>query len=354
MLLEIPALFVSLWLAHRLRRRRLAVALLWASQVVGWIALGAVLLGDNPQASSIVPVIYGSQAVLAFLGGASMAPTYQLLTNVFGDRFGTVQGWQLLVRQVSSVIGGLWAASALAKDPFPKNFGLTFLVAGCFLTFSNIALLFFREEKATTEKKEGVRAFLPKLVATAKEARSLSRFLWVIAGVGWAIAAQSFLVVSALERLKLGDAYAGVFASVTLAAVGIGGPIAGRAGDRLGHARSLFVAIGAQAVCFVLATYLLGIGQFYVVLVIAGVSRAALDIGLAGLTARLAPKEEKGPFIAIMRWALQLALAGATALLAFVSDRAGYVVLFGSSVVPLAIAMVVALRLSEREHARAS
>ena len=39
MLLGIPALVVSLWLAHRLRRLRLAVSLLWAAQMVGWIVL---------------------------------------------------------------------------------------------------------------------------------------------------------------------------------------------------------------------------------------------------------------------------------------------------------------------------
>jgi MFS family permease len=280
-----------------------------------------------------------------------MAPTYQLLTNVFGERFGTAQGLQLLFRQVSGVAGGLWAATALERYAFPKNFGMTFLVAGFILTFSNVALLFFKEEtQVEGEKKtEDVRAFLPALLKTMKGARPLAGFFWVIAGVAWAIGVQGFLVVSALERLKLGDAYAGVFASVTLATVGIGGVIAGRVGDRLGHARALTVSIGVQALAFVLAMVLLGLGQFYIVLGLTGVSGAGLHIGLAGLTARLAPKEEKGAFIAIMRWALQLVLSLATAILAFVSDRAGYVVLFGTSVVPLGFAMFVALRLAQRE-----
>jgi hypothetical protein len=349
MLLEIPALFVSLWLAHRLRRRRLAVALLWASQVVGWIALGAVLLADAARPTTIVPVIYASQAILAFLGGVSMAPTYQLLTGVFGERFGTAQGIQLLVRQVSGVAGGIWAASALEQRPFPKNFGLTFFVAGLLLTFSNIALLFFTKETEPEDKGKPPSAFWPALVRTAKGARPLASFFWVIAGVAWAIGVQGFLVVSALERLKLGDRYAGVFSSVTLATVGIGGAIAGRLGDRFGHARVLFGALGIQALAFALSMGLFGIAHFYVVLALVGASGAALHIGLAGLTARLAPKEEKGAFIAIMRWVLQLVLALATVVLAFVADRAGYVVLFGSSILPLGVGMILARRIAQRE-----
>ena len=113
-LLGIPALFVSLWLAHRLRRKRFAVAVLYTAQVVGWIILGAALLGGATLAPSIVPVIYVTQAALAFVAGVSMASTYQLLTTSFGDRFGTAQGLQLLFRQASGVAGGIWAANALA------------------------------------------------------------------------------------------------------------------------------------------------------------------------------------------------------------------------------------------------
>jgi hypothetical protein len=53
-LLGIPALFVSLWLAHRLRSKKLAVTLLFAAQVVGWIVLHAALLGRTRLSASIV------------------------------------------------------------------------------------------------------------------------------------------------------------------------------------------------------------------------------------------------------------------------------------------------------------
>jgi hypothetical protein len=350
MLLGIPALVVSLRLAHRLRRRRFVVAGLWAAQMVGWMVLGAVLRVDPPPTSAIVPVIYASQGVFAFVAGVSMAPTYDLLTGVFGDRFGTAQGLQLLVRQVSGVVGGLWAATALARGRFPANFGTTFLVGGVVLTASNVALLFFVEPD-TAPAVAPPAAFLQDFARTLRQARPVASLVWVIACAAFLVSAEALFVVSALERLHLGDAYAGVFASVTLAASGIGGAAAGWTGDRIGHARALLVALALQVVAFVLAMKLGGLAQFYLALSLAGFASAAMTIGLAGLTARLAPPGAQGSWMALMRWLTQLVSALATATAAFLADRVGYAALFGVSLAPVLGAMVAARRLSNREKA---
>ncbi|HEY8088631.1 MAG TPA: MFS transporter [Polyangiaceae bacterium] len=348
MLLGIPALVVSLWLAHRLRRRRFVVALLWAAQMVGWIVLGAVLRADPPATSAIVPVIYASQAVFAFVAGVSMAPTYDLLTGVFGDRFGTAQGLQLLVRQVSGVAGGLWAATALAQGRFPSNFGTTFLVGGVVLTASNVALLFFVEPESPAAATAPA-AFLRDFAHTLREARPVASLVWVIVCAAFLVSAEALFVVSALERLGLGDAYAGVFASVTLAASGIGGAAAGWTGDRIGHARALLVALALQVLAFVLAMKLGGLAQFYVALSVAGFASAAMTIGLAGLTARLAPPGAQGSWMALMRWLTQLVSALAIATAAFLADRVGYAALFGVSLAPVLGAMLAARSLSQKE-----
>ncbi len=349
MLLGIPALVVSMWLANRLRRRRFVVAILWAAQVVGWIVLGAVLRMDVPPESAIVPVIYASQSVFAFLAVVSMAPTYQLLTSVFGERFGTAQGLQLLVRQVSGVFGGLWAATALAHDAFPRNFGWAFLVGGIVLTSSNVALLFFVE--APRPRDEPARpAFLPELGRTLRDARPVASLVWVIACAAFLVSAESLFVVSALERLGLGDAYAGIFASVTLAASGIGGALAGWIGDRVGHARALLVALALQIVAFALVLKLGGLAQFYVALSVVGFASAAMQIGLAGLTARLAPAGAQGAWMAIMRWLTQLVSALATATAAFLADSVGYTLLFAVCIAPVVGAMLATRGLAGRER----
>lgn len=348
-LLGIPALFVSLWLAHRLRSKKLAVALLFAAQVVGWIVLGAALLGGASFSSSIVPVIYVTQAALAFVAGVSMAPTYQLLTGVFGERFGTAQGLQLLFRQVSGVAGGIWAATALERRAFPESFGITFLVGGIVMTASNVAVMFFVEDPTLTAAKPEREPFLPALKQTLAEARSIATLLVVIATVSTAISVQSFMVVSALERLRLGDAWAGVFASVTLAAQGIGGAVAGRAGDRFGHARALVASLAMQVVTFSLVVALASRAQFYVALVLAGLCHSAMQVALAGLTARLAPNGSQGAFMAIMRWVVQVVSALATAISAYVVDRGSYAVLFAGCIAPLVISMGVARVLGRRE-----
>ena len=346
MLLGIPALLVSLWLAHRLRRKKVAVAILWAAQMVGWIVLGAVLRERTPDPRVVVPIVYVSQSVFAFLAGVSMAPTYELLTSVFGDRFGTAQGLQLLVRQVSGVAGGLWAASALSHDAFPRNFGMAFLVGGVALTASNAAVLLFDEVPRETPPS----TFVVDLKRTVREARPIASLVWVIACAAFLVSAESLFPVSAIERLSLGDKYAGFFASVTLAASGIGGALAGAFGDRRGHARALVLSLVLQIAAFALALRLLGLGQFYVALSLVGFASAAMQINLAGLTAKLAPPGASGAWMAIMRWLTQLVSALATALVALLADRVGYTILFGACILPVVFALFAARAALRRER----
>jgi MFS family permease len=180
-------------------------------------------------------------------------------------------------------------------------------------------------------------------------ASSLAPLLVVVTTVALALSAESFMVVSALERLHLPDSYAGVFASVTLAAQGIGGAVAGRVGDRIGHARALVGSLVVQIASFALAVTLASRIQFYVALALTGVAYAAMQITLAGLTARLAPKGSQGAFMAMMRWSLSVASALTTMLAAYVVDHVGYGWLFAGSIFPIVISMGVARVLGRRE-----
>lgn len=348
MLLGVPALLVSLWLDHRLKRRKVAVAILWALQFASWIPIGTMLL-RGATSPWLVPFIYVSQSVFAFLASVAMAPTYQLLTSVFGDRFATAQGYQLLLRQLSGVLGGLCVASVLASRPYPQNFGVAFLVGGIVLTASNAAVLFFSESESSNVEEP----FLPTLVRALVRARSVARLFWVIACVATMTSVQTFVVVSILERLGLGPGYAGVFESVTLASSGIGGAIAGRVGDKVGHARASMVAFVLELIAWLLAMKLGGKPQAYVVVVLVGGAQAAMLIGLAGLTVKLAPEDARGGFMAIMRWITQIVVALSTAGAAYLVDRAGYATLFGASAAIVGASLVVLRSLASSENAPA-
>jgi len=212
---------------------------------------------------------------------------------------------------------------------------MAFLVGGVALTASNAAVLLFDEVPRETPPS----TFIVDLKRTVREARPIASLVWVIACAAFLVSAESLFPVSAIERLKLGDEYAGFFASVTLAASGIGGALAGALGDKHGHARALVVSLVLQVAAFALAMRLFGLGQFYVALGIVGFASAAMQINLAGLTARLAPPGSGGAWMAIMRWLTQLVSALATALVAFGADRAGYALLFGACMIPVFFAL---------------
>jgi MFS family permease len=195
--------------------------------------------------------------------------------------------------------------------------------------------------KSHHQPEETSTGYLRSFHRTVASAPGFTRLMFVITLVAWATTIQGFLSVSAIERLGLGNVYAGIFTTVSLAAQGIGGAIAGRLGDGITHRRALLGALVLQLTAFALIVRLASIEQFYIALALSAAASAASQIGLAGLTAKLAPVAERGAFIAVERWITLIAMALGTLAAALLADAAGYSTLFAISLVPVVVAMAI-------------
>ena len=79
-----------------------------------------------------------------------------------------------------------------------------------------------------------------------------------------------------------------------------------------------------------------------------------MQIGLAGLTARLAPPGAQGAWMAIMRWLTQLVAALSTAVAAFLADSVGYTILFAVCIAPVVAGMLAVRGVAGRERGLAA
>ena len=133
MLLGIPALVVSLWLAHRLRRRRVTSRSSGPRRSSGGSCLGrsSRMNGRRPRPSSRSSTLRQSALRVPCwrVDGAHLRPSDGRLRRSLRDGAGAAAPRQAgLGRR-----GGLWAATMLARDVFPANFGRAFLVGGIVL-----------------------------------------------------------------------------------------------------------------------------------------------------------------------------------------------------------------------------
>lgn len=359
-LLALPGLLIAPYLNLGMRRKRLAVGGLHALQVAAWIVVGLATLVLAQQAETVLLiVVFVAHAYIYTVNGFLIAPTYELLSSVFGRRWGTAQGVQVFCNRIMGVLGGLTAATLLARLPFPQNFGFTFVIGGVCLVVSNLAVGLMIEPTVQGEgaamhsstARTNLAAHLANLGRLIGSHRALG-FLLVVTGLLAIIQmVQGFYVVYAIERLRLDASYAGVFASVTFASNGLGGLVMGALGDRFGHRQLQAVSMAFYVVSFIAVLAMHSVEVFYVALALSAVATMGATIANINLACAFAPPGEKGAYAAITR----LVTAPATALGMFASglliDVLGFVGVFSASLILPIIGLIATLLMAEPEAA---
>jgi MFS family permease len=349
-LLAAPALLLSAYVNRRLRRRRGAVALVHALQVTNWTVVGLILLLAPGIASGLALLaLIVAHGLIYLLSGLLTAPTYELLSEAFGRRYGTAAGVQLLVNRTAGMLGGLLVAQLLAGDDVPANFGRVLLLGGLCLTLSNLAVLAMVEPPPRVEAPPPpLDAYLSGLGATVRAHRDYLIFLGVSALLAFITVVQGFYTTFALERLGLPVAQAGLFTAVTFAATGLGG-LTGGLGDRWGHRRLLAASLlaHAAATAAVLAAQPLGPVWFYAGLAASGAATAATSIATTNLMVDFAPPGEKGAYAAVGRLATLGAGAVFTPLGGWLIDGFDYAPTFGLGIALTAASLAATRRFGD-------
>ncbi|MBI2942055.1 MAG: MFS transporter [Chloroflexi bacterium] len=351
-LLALPGLLIASYLNQRLRSRRAVVAGLHALQVSAWLAVGLItLLAGDRLGSSLVYLVFAAHSYIYVVNGFLVAPTYELLSGVFEQRWGMAQGVQVFVNRLSGTAGGLAAAALLATVAFPSNFGWTFVIAGLCLVLSNVSVLFLIEPPPRPPAQR--QPLLPYLFNLGRLIRRDRPFclLLIVTGVIASIQmVQGFYVVFALERLHLDPSYAGIFVAITFATNGIGGLILGPLGDRVGHRLVMLWSLGLHVLSFVAVIVMQSAVEFYLALGISSIGTMGAAIAQANLAVGFAPAGEKGAYSALTRLVTAPATALSMLLAGLSIDLVGFAGVFAASLLLPLAGIVATLRFADPRH----
>jgi MFS family permease len=243
-----------------------------------------------------------------------------------------------------------WIGSILgaAGPGFPTNYATLFGVAGTLLALSIIPCLFIRELPGARAHDElpPMRMFLPELAAMLREDPPFRGYVAIRALCSLSLMAAPFYIGYATTGLGL----ASDVAVPTLLAMQMIGSVAGAltytwlgARDNIAFIRVALVCAALQPVCGLIAG-LVGPWPLYLGFLVYGVAASNLLISLLNWLVNYAGAERRPVYVGLSNTIAALALLVAPIIGGTIVARLGYEVLFGTTLLVVASAMVLTWR----------
>ena len=217
-------------------------------------------------------------------GGITANPLQNLVARVFPSEIrATVIGTQSSANNLMASGSALLAGLLLSRLPAPANYSVCFLVAVAGVVASYLCLANMREPAQSDEYIQPLEISLRQSVgAILGKDPSFRWFLLAKMLAQFAMLASAFYMLYALRRFQIGTAEAGALTSVLFITQVAAGPGVGFIADR--WSRKGMLEVGALALIAgpLLACLAGGLGWFYLVFILVGISNAAINtLGLA-------------------------------------------------------------------------
>ncbi len=354
---NLPQAFAAHFTSHLAYRKRITILL----HVVGgvpWIALAAWfgLGGLHTPTLDIAAVLLGWGVAWLIMGF-----TIPVWINFIGKvtrpelrarSFGVIFFFQTLL----GAVGG-WVASRILSGgiPYPRNYGVGFLIAGIFMAIGAVFFFRVKEEKSATEEQGAMLSTVVRHMREVLADRSGVRvyILAVMLAAGcWLLI--TYYPVFAEKRLGLTPRDSALFTAVCMLGQMLGSVLTGLIGDRFGYVRVALVASLSLTAGLAFAIWGNGVVIYYLVAFALGSYLAADRLALFNLSMAFSPHDDNTAYVGAIPAITAPVLAVVAGSAGPLIDRFGfmpvaYIALAGAA----AALFLVAFRLPEPPYSLA-
>lgn len=303
----LPQLFVASRLAHqpfKLPVYRRASTVRVASFAI--LTTTVFLAGDRPGA--IVATTLSVLAVNAIAGGVGGVPFADVTAKVVPHyRLGTFWVLRNAIGGALALLSGLLLRRVLDSSlPFPRDFGLVFLLGSVLTASAYLAFALVREPAGTPALREPMRAMLRRLPSVLREDASFRRYLRVRFLALLALLAEPFYAVYAIERLGAPRTALGTFVVVaTFASIAVNFAFR-RPADRGRNVSVLQVAVAFLAAAPLVAATMPSWPGFALVFALSAAGTSGMGIAAWNLLYAVSPEAERPLYVGVANSVLAL------------------------------------------------
>ncbi len=340
----LPQLFVASRLAHQpfklpVYRRSSTV------RVLSFAILTATVFAAGGRPGLIVVVTLLVLGVNAIAGGVGGVPFADVTAKVVPHyRLGTFWVLRNAIGGVLALMAGLVLSRVLDSGlPFPRDFGLVFLLGSTLMASAYLAFALVREPAGTPALREPMRAMLRRLPSVLRRDDSFRRYLRVRFLALAALLAEPFYAVHAITNLGAPVTSLGTFVVMaTFASITVNFALR-RHADRGRNVTVLQIALALLVAAPIAALTIDDPRAFGVVFALSAAGTSAMGIAAWNLLYAVSPAPERPLYVGVANSVLALpSLAPVAAGLA--AGLIGFRPLFGLAALVAASSLAFSFR----------
>ena len=340
----LPQLFVASRLAHQpfklpVYRRSSTV------RVLSFAILTATVFAAGGRPGLIVVVTLLVLGVNAIAGGVGGVPFADVTAKVVPHyRLGTFWVLRNAIGGVLALLAGLVLSRVLDSGlPFPRDFGLVFLLGSTLMASAYLAFALVREPAGTPALREPMRAMLRRLPSVLRRDDSFRRYLRVRFLALAALLAEPFYAVHAITNLGAPVTSLGTFVVMaTFASITVNFALR-RHADRGRNVTVLQIALALLVAAPIAALTIDDPRAFGVVFALSAAGTSAMGIAAWNLLYAVSPAPERPLYVGVANSVLALpSLAPVAAGLA--AGLIGFRPLFGLAALVAASSLAFSFR----------
>ena len=340
----LPQLFVASRLAHQpfklpVYRRSSTV------RVLSFALLTATVFAAGDRPGLIVVVTLAVLGVNAIAGGVGGVPFADVTAKVVPHyRLGTFWVLRNAIGGVLALLAGLVLSRVLDSGlPFPRDFGLVFLLGSTLMASAYLAFALVREPAGTPALREPMRAMLRRLPSVLRRDDSFRRYLRVRFLALAALLAEPFYAVHAITNLGAPVTSLGTFVVMaTFASITVNFALR-RHADRGRNVTVLQIALALLVAAPIAALTIHDPRAFGLVFALSAAGTSAMGIAAWNLLYAVSPAPERPLYVGVANSVLALpSLAPVAAGLA--AGLVGFRPLFGLAALVAAASLAFSFR----------
>ncbi len=303
----LPQLFVASRLAHQpfklpVYRRSSTV------RVLAFAVLAATVFaaGDRPGLIIVVTlVVLGVNAIAGGVGGVPFADVTAKVVPHY--RLGTFWVLRNAIGGALALLAGLVLSRVLDSGlPFPRDFGLVFLLGSTLMAGAYLAFALVREPAGTPALREPMRAMLRRLPAVLRQDESFRRYLRVRFLALAALLAEPFYAVHAITNLGAPVTSLGSFVVMaTFASIAVNFALR-RHADRGRNVTVLHIALTLLVAAPLAALTIQDPRAFGLVFALSAAGTSAMGIAAWNLLYAVSPAPERPLYVGVANSVLAL------------------------------------------------